>query len=547
MFERVRRDCRRYMLLESETGRPRWLERLRILLDSPGLHAVLIYRLGAWINRTIPHKLLRLPFKLVYVLLDRLCTIAWGIHIDDGADIGGGLYIAHPGAILIGPVRMGEDCNIAHQVTVGRRADVATGVPTLGDRVWIGTGSVVFGGIRIGNGVSIGPLTVVARSLPDRVLVMGNPMRVLRRPYDNSAEIYGIHRELWSDVPPPATETRLSKRKMAAAVLRTSGAVALMRTGRRMWRDEIPILAYHRVLDIAGDPEFDFDPELVSASVEDFDWQMRYIQRHYTPITFSHLLSALDGVGTLPARPIIVTFDDGFDDNYRNAFPVLKSLGVPATFFIATGYIGQSRTFWFDWFFYLCGEAKRRGVSVRIDSTEFNFADEQGDASRRAALAQLWVVPDGERRAAIRRLEAALALDQPEDGFSRSRPMMWEDVQEMAAHGMEIGSHTVSHPILTTVDDDGLYDELGKSKQDLEQRLRRPVDVIAYPVGGPQAFNGRVQRAVRDAGYRLGVSYVSGTNERRRLDRFALKRLHVERYIDRAQFSAALALPEVFG
>ncbi|MGH7945632.1 MAG: hypothetical protein ACREF9_11555 [Opitutaceae bacterium] len=74
---------------------------------------------------------------------------------------------------------------------MGRRAGGSKALPTFGDRVWIGTGSVIFGGIHIGEGVTIGPLTVVARSLPPRVLVAGNPLRLLRKNYDNSAEVYG--------------------------------------------------------------------------------------------------------------------------------------------------------------------------------------------------------------------------------------------------------------------------------------------------------------------------------------------------------------------
>ena len=192
MFDLIRKDIGRYFSLEGKNGQPGLLQKLRILVDSPGLHGILIYRYGSWLNRRIRFKLLRLPLKFLYVLLDRLCVILWGIHIDEGAEIGPGLYIGHPGGIMIGPVRMGKDCNIAHQVTIGRRADGGGGAPTIGDRAWIGVGSVLFGGIRIGSGVTIGPCTVVSRNLPDGILVIGNPMRVLRRQYDNSREIYGV-------------------------------------------------------------------------------------------------------------------------------------------------------------------------------------------------------------------------------------------------------------------------------------------------------------------------------------------------------------------
>jgi serine O-acetyltransferase len=191
LFTTVRRDIRRYMQLDSRDGNPSLYEKLRIFIESPGLHAVLIYRFGCWVQRAVHFAPIRYPLRLIYYTLQKLCIVCWGIHIDADAQIGGGLYIGHFGGVLIGPVLMGNDCNVAQQVTIGRRADNDTGVPTIGNRVWIGAGSIVFGGIRIGDGVTIGPLTVVARSLPANVLVMGNPMRLLRKSYDNSTEIYG--------------------------------------------------------------------------------------------------------------------------------------------------------------------------------------------------------------------------------------------------------------------------------------------------------------------------------------------------------------------
>ncbi len=191
MFATVRRDIRRFMQLDSRDGNPRLYEKLRIFFESPGLQAVLVYRFGSWVQRAVHFAPIRYPLKLIYYILQKLCIVCWGIYIDTGAQIGGGLYIGHCGGVVIGPIHMGSDCNVAQQVTIGRRAGNDTGVPTIGNRVWIGTGSVVFGGIRIGDGVTIGPLTVVSRNLPAKVLVIGNPMRLLRKNYDNSAEIYG--------------------------------------------------------------------------------------------------------------------------------------------------------------------------------------------------------------------------------------------------------------------------------------------------------------------------------------------------------------------
>lgn len=134
----------------------------------------------------------KVPLQVVYHSLDKALHALWGVHIDHGADIGGGLYIGHTGDVLIGPVTMGVDCNLSNNTLIGRRTDGrGLGLPTFGDRVWIGPGSVIFGNIVVGSGVSIAPLTVVGRNVPPRTLVLGNPMQVMKRDYDNTMQIYG--------------------------------------------------------------------------------------------------------------------------------------------------------------------------------------------------------------------------------------------------------------------------------------------------------------------------------------------------------------------
>lgn len=543
MFDRIRRDCQRYYALDSKTGRPGLWERVCIVAGTPGLHAVFVYRFGAWINRTFRHKPIRAPFKLAYGLLDWLSFVLWGIHIDARADIGGGLYIGHPGGILIGPVRMGEDCNIAHHVTIGRRASNENGVPTFGDRVWIGTQSVIFGGIRIGDGVTIGPLTAVARSLPARAFVMGNPMRVLRLDYDNTSEIYGALGRL----PPSPVSSPAPSLSRRAAVAAINAARVFPVFDRLMGaRRELRILAYHRVLDVDDDKSFEFDSDLISASTANFDWQMRHLRDHYDPVSFRDVVEFVERGTPLPPRPVIVTFDDGFDDNYRHAFPILHAHRVPATFFVSTGYIGQRNTFWFDWFFYLARRAIGRLEALTVGDTRFPLAGNDGQRNARMALRALWTLDDDARRQAVARLETELGIKPPDPGFMQSMPLDWSQVQEMAAAGMEFGSHTVSHPILSRVAASDLRYELVESKRVLEQRLARPIQALAYPVGGDFAFNSDVVTATRDAGYRVAVSYVPGTNTLAGLDMFKLKRIHIEHEVGRAEFAATLAAPALF-
>ena len=318
---------------------------------------------------------------------------------------------------------------------------------------------------------------------------------------------------------------------------------------RSLWLDELPILAYHRICDVPDESRFPFDVELISASMENFVWQMKYIKRNFSPITFADLIRALDNQAPLPPKPIIVTFDDGFDDNYFCAFPILKELNIPAMFFIATDYIGKEKTFWYDWLAYI--------VLHLPPSCTLSLGDVhspiviKGDIKARRALLHtileyLKQVPDSRRIKILNKINEEYGQHYAGNELSLSKPMSWEQVREMADAGMEFGSHSVTHPILSHLSDSEIRMELTVSKQVIERRTGRPVEVIAYPVGGAFAFDERVRVMTEQAGYRLGVSFVPGVNNVGTLEKFALKRIPVARHVDEPLYISALSFPELF-
>jgi serine O-acetyltransferase len=149
-------------------------------LMSIGIWALLVYRFGH-ARFMVRNKIIRAPWTLVYLVLNRLAEILCGISIGSAARIGRRLTIEHHGCIVVhGSSVIGDDCLIRHGVTLGNTGyDDPLGAPTIGSRVQIGAGAKILGRITIGNDVIIGANAVVTRDVPDKAVVGGIPARPL--------------------------------------------------------------------------------------------------------------------------------------------------------------------------------------------------------------------------------------------------------------------------------------------------------------------------------------------------------------------------------
>jgi serine O-acetyltransferase len=180
----VRSDLDRYLYAGERTGEARLLAVLRVAL-SPKLWTVQCYRLSHYTATAAPLGPLRSVAKAFVMILQRLVNSFAGIEIDPRAHIGPGLLIPHKGYVIIGPVRIGANCTISQGVTLGEGALRSSGgthaAPRLGDRVWVGPGAVIAGGIEIGSDAAVGANSLVTRDVPPRGVVLGVPARLVSR------------------------------------------------------------------------------------------------------------------------------------------------------------------------------------------------------------------------------------------------------------------------------------------------------------------------------------------------------------------------------
>lgn len=261
----------------------------------------------------------------------------------------------------------------------------------------------------------------------------------------------------------------------------------------------LSILIYHRVLG-GADPLM---PELPTAPA--FERHMRWLRRFFRVLPLETSVEQLR-TGTLPPRSVAITFDDGYADNHEVALPILRRLGLPATFFIATAFLDGSRM-WNDTVI----ESVRRWPSdtLTFEPLEVGDVSLRSDADRMRAIGLL--IGALKRRPLAERQALADALHD-RVGVALPAPMMTSgQVLELHRSGMTIGAHTRRHPILSVLPPSEAHEEIRGGKQDLEDLIDAPVRLFAYPNGRPDSdYTPLNVRQVRELGFTAAVSTAWG-------------------------------------
>lgn len=286
---------------------------------------------------------------------------------------------------------------------------------------------------------------------------------------------------------------------------------------RVVTKSDFAIIVYHRV---CPDPEFRYTD---SISPQTFERHLRYLSRNHEILSLPDLVDYVQSGESPQARAAAITFDDGYRDNYLYAYPILKRFRAPATFFLATGYIGGGRPFWWDQVSYVI----KHTFTIRLDLGTLGSYWLQSEENRslvsRMIIERLKTMPDHERNVEIERL-CALCEAEVSSRVGEELVLSWKDVEEMDRHGMLFGAHSVNHGILTRMRLDLAKNEIVESKRQLENRLGKAVTCFAYPNGEHSAA---LVQLVRTLGFKLAVSVLPCTLVSRRDDVYSLPRIPV--------------------
>lgn len=303
--------------------------------------------------------------------------------------------------------------------------------------------------------------------------------------------------------------------KVISRGVRIAGLLGGYALARRLTAQEPRILMYHR---------FSEQPSNGAVSAGRFAEQLSYVREHFNPITLNQLVAGLFGGQQLPPNAVVLTVDDGYADFHDIAWPILRQYGVPATLFVATGFINRDLWLWPDQMSWILRQAPdsedpfvRPGLSLTGQAAQADYAG-QWERLNDYCLS----VSDSDKHATLEALATHWELVLPEQPPKSSKACTWAQLKAMEAQGIEIGGHTVTHPSLGQVTGENARWEIRHCQKMLEEHLGEKVRPFCYPNGTAKDFDERVKRSVQEAGFSCAVAAyhdAAGTQ-----DRWALRR-----------------------
>lgn len=282
---------------------------------------------------------------------------------------------------------------------------------------------------------------------------------------------------------------------------------------RLILRKHIRILTYHR-----------FGEKYVTSEL--FKKHLTYLRKHFSLIDLKSFLSFLLGNTDLPPNSVIITVDDGYQDFYTVAFPVLKKYAVPATISLTVDFIDKGIWLWHDLLNFGISSTSR--LDFTLNGNYYDLRNQRQRCELKVSLDKICTSCSPiERDTFITQILKELDVTLPERPTPEYAPLTWDQVFEMSEHGISYGAHTLTHPILSKMPPDDAFHEIHESRRRIEEIIQRDVVAFCYPNGKEGDFNEAIKEMVRQCGFACAFSTIYGMNDLG-TDRFALSRMGLD-------------------
>ena len=297
-------------------------------------------------------------------------------------------------------------------------------------------------------------------------------------------------------------------------------------------RNMLTILFYHGFSHRANNKEGK-NSNAKHLNIEEFEKHLKLFKKYCTPISLKEAVLN----EKLPANPIVLTFDDGYKNNYSYAFPLLKKYRVPATIFITTGFIDQTNFLWTDRLEFIIDNThcKSRNFQCEDDNLILELCtDNEKMQTIRSIKKYLKALPESKKLSFLDRLQQFLEIEYNWDKIpSLLMPLTWDEIREMKESGLiSIGSHTVTHPILSKCSCEQQRKELMLSQKRIVEELNQDCNLFAYPNGKFADYNQDTIRLLKELDYLGAVTTVDGYIDISNRDSLQLDRFGYEKTVE---------------
>jgi len=253
----------------------------------------------------------------------------------------------------------------------------------------------------------------------------------------------------------------------------------------------------------------------LTISPKKFERHLRMVGKLFNVISFDLAIKILSGRAPPVPRAVVVNFDDGYRDNWENAFPILKKHNIPATIFLTTGVIGTENRIWLNELYLDFYRTRVPSITLMNDQGEKNSYSLSTDLGKKQALFAARNVLKNcggtFRNDLLKYLTDQLRHDVTGSDNSELKMLSWDQINEMAKYDITFGAHTVNHLIIENETEEIQEIEIKRSKETIEKKTGQSVKIFAYPGNAGKGFNSRTKKLIKKCDFDACCLFSTGT------------------------------------